>query len=79
MAEPRRDIRAVLFDLDGTFADTAPDLAFALNETLRRFGGAPLRYERIRPHVSHGATALIRLGFGLAPGSEPFEERRAIL
>jgi phosphoglycolate phosphatase len=79
MAEHGRDIRAVLFDLDGTFADTAPDLAFALNDTLRRFGGAPLPYERIRPHVSHGATALIRLGFGLDPGSGPFEERRAVL
>ena len=75
----RRDIRAVLFDLDGTFADTAPDLAYALNETLRRFGGAELPYERIRPHVSHGATALIRLGFGLEPGGEGFEERRQVL
>jgi nicotinamidase-related amidase len=69
----RRDIRAVLFDLDGTFADTAPDLAYALNETLRRFGEAALPYERIRPHVSHGATALVRLGFGLEPGTEAFE------
>jgi len=75
----RRDIRAVLFDLDGTFADTAPDLAYALNATLRRFGGAELPYERIRPHVSHGATALIRLGFGLEPGSLAFEERRQVL
>ncbi len=75
----RRDIRAVLFDLDGTFADTAPDLAYALNETLRRFGEAALPYERIRPHVSHGATALVRLGFGLEPGTEAFEERRQVL
>ena len=74
-----RDIRAVLFDLDGTFADTAPDLAYALNETLLRFGGAALPYERIRPHVSHGATALIRLGFGLEPGSDAFEARRRVL
>jgi phosphoglycolate phosphatase len=75
----RRDIRAVLFDLDGTFADTAPDLAYALNETLRQFGGASLPYEQIRPHVSHGATALIRLGFGLEPGTEAFEARRQVL
>lgn len=79
MPDGQRDIRAVLFDLDGTFADTAPDLAFALNETLRRFGSAELPYGRIRPHVSHGATALIRLGFDLEPGSEPFEERRQVL
>jgi N-acetyl-D-muramate 6-phosphate phosphatase len=75
----RRDVRAVLFDLDGTFADTAPDLAYALNETLRRFGEAELPYARIRPHVSHGATALIRLGFRLEPAAEAFEERRQVL
>ena len=78
MAE-RRAIRAVLFDLDGTFADTAPDLAYALNETLRQFGARPLPFEAIRPHVSHGATALVRLGFGLEPGTAPFEARRQVL
>lgn len=78
MAEARA-IRAVLFDLDGTFADTAPDLAYALNETLRRFGGSPLPFATIRPHVSHGATALVRLGFGLEPDTEPFEVRRQVL
>jgi phosphoglycolate phosphatase len=78
MAEARA-IRAVLFDLDGTFADTAPDLAYALNETLRRFGCSPLPFAMIRPHVSHGATALVRLGFGLEPGTEPFEVRRQVL
>ena len=79
MTDGRRDIRAVLFDLDGTLADTAPDLAYALNETLRRFGEPPLPYERVRPHVSHGASALIRLGFPYEPGSGPFEERRQVL
>jgi phosphoglycolate phosphatase len=78
MAEARA-IRAVLFDLDGTFADTAPDLAYALNETLRRFGCSPLPFATIRPHVSHGATALVRLGFGLEPDTEPFEVRRQVL
>lgn len=69
-------IRSVLFDLDGTLADTAPDLAFALNETLARYGRSPLAPELIRPQVSHGGTALIRLGFGLGPGHPGFEERR---
>ena len=73
------DIRALLFDLDGTFADTAPDLAFALNETLRKFGGEPLPYQRIRPLVSHGAAALIRLGFGMEPGDQGHAERRRYL
>jgi phosphoglycolate phosphatase len=79
MADPRT-IRAVLFDLDGTFADTAPDLAYALNETLQRFGSARLPYETIRPRASDGALGLIQLGFAaLEPGTPPFEERRQAL
>jgi len=70
---------AVLFDLDGTLADTAPDLAYALNRTLRYFGEPELSYERIRPVVSHGGIALIRLGFGIEPGSPSFEEKRQYL
>lgn len=70
------DIRALLFDLDGTFADTAPDLAYALNETLAAFDEQPLPYEQIRPLVSHGGVALIRLGFGMEPEQQGFEERR---
>jgi phosphoglycolate phosphatase len=66
----------VLFDLDGTLADTAPDLAHALNATLEAFGRKPLPFERIRPVVSHGGIALIRLGFGMAPEEPGFEERR---
>ena len=76
---PLADKRAVLFDLDGTLADTAPDLAFALNETLRAYDRAPMRFEQIRPVVSHGGVALIRLGFGIEPGSDAFEARRAHL
>ena len=70
---------AVLFDLDGTLADTAPDLAFALNRTLQHFRRDVLPYEVIRPVVSHGGIALIRLGFGLAPDAPGFEERRQFL
>jgi len=60
-----RDIRTVLFDLDGTLADTAPDLAYALNTLLKEERRAPLPFAAIRPVVSHGSAALIRLGFGL--------------
>ncbi len=67
---------AVLFDLDGTLADTAPDLADALNATLRAYGRDPLPFEAIRPVVSHGGIALVRLGFGLEPEDPGFEERR---
>ncbi len=57
-------IRTVLFDLDGTLADTAPDLAHVLNLLLVEEHRTALPYDTIRPVVSHGATALIRLGFG---------------
>ena len=72
-------IRTVLFDLDGTLLDTAPDLAFALNETLREFGQPPLPYATIRPVVSHGGIALIKLGFGLGPEDEGYQARREYL
>ncbi|MCW9059485.1 MAG: phosphoglycolate phosphatase [Gammaproteobacteria bacterium] len=58
-------LRTVLFDLDGTLLDTAPDLAHALNQVLIHQGRAPLPFERIRPVVSHGGKALIELGFGI--------------
>ena len=80
MSEDRSSqIGGLLFDLDGTFADTAPDLAFALNETLRAWNRPELPYSQIRPVVSHGGIALIRLGFGMEPGDEGFEDRRQFL
>jgi 2-phosphoglycolate phosphatase len=56
-------LRAVLFDLDGTLLDTAPDMAGALNQLLLERQRAPLPYGHIRPSVSHGAARLVRLGF----------------
>lgn len=70
---------AVLFDLDGTLADTGQDLAYALNQTLQHYRQATLPYERIRPVVSHGGIALIKLGFGITQDSPGFEERRQFL
>ncbi len=57
-------ITTVLFDLDGTLADTAQDLAFTLNKLLQEQHQPPLPFAQIRPHVSNGANALIKLGFG---------------
>lgn len=59
-----KKIKTVLFDLDGTLADTAPDLANALNHVLTKHAYQPLAYDTIRPVVSHGGAALIKLGFG---------------
>ena len=69
-------MRTVLFDLDGTLADTAPDLADALNKVREQRGLSPMSYDLIRPIVSHGANALIYLGFELAPGDDGFDEIR---
>lgn len=69
-------IRTVLFDLDGTLADTAPDLAYALNRVRGEQGLEPLTFETIRPQVSHGGIALTRLGFGLEPEHPDFPPLR---
>jgi len=66
-------IQTVLFDLDGTLLDTAPDLANALNAVLRLNKQPPLPFERIRPAVSHGGRALIELGFKLNPDHPEFD------
>jgi len=59
-------IKTILFDLDGTLLDTAPDLAWALNQTRQEQGLNDLPYETIRPAVSHGGQALIELGFKIS-------------
>lgn len=79
MAEGPQTIAAVLFNLDGTLLDTAPDLAAALNRLRARHGQPPLPYEIIRPLASHGSYALTRLGFDHAEDSPEFEATRLAL
>jgi 2-phosphoglycolate phosphatase len=56
-------IEAVLFDLDGTLVDTAPDMGGALNNLLSEENLPPIPLETIRPYVSQGGMVLTRLGF----------------
>ncbi len=70
------ELRTVLFDLDGTLVDTAPDLALALNLLRKEMGLTLLPFDQIRPEVSHGGTALIRLGFARQPGDAEFKPLR---
>jgi len=67
---------AVLFDLDGTLADTAPDLARALNRVLAANRLAPVAAELTRPYTSSGARGLLKVGFGLSPGDERYAALR---
>ena len=69
---PFPGIRAVLFDLDGTLVDTAPDLGYALNLQRARHGLPPLADEVIRPQASHGARGLLGIGFDLHPDDTKF-------
>ncbi len=70
--------KAVLFDLDGTLVDTAPDLGFALNALLQEHQRPTLDYARIRPVASHGSAGLLKLGFGITsvhPAFKSMQER----
>jgi 2-phosphoglycolate phosphatase len=69
-------IDTVLFDLDGTLLDTAPDLAYTLNRMREEHALEPLPFEQIRPVVSHGSIGLLRLGFGLEPDHPDFAALR---
>ena len=73
---PATPLAAVLLDLDGTLLDTAPDLARALNTLRAEQRQQPLAFEHIRPQVSNGTNAVLRLGF---PGADTaqFERLRA--
>ncbi len=68
--------RAILFDLDGTLADTAPDLAAAVNLLRTARGLAPTAYEILRPTASAGARGMIGASFGLTPDDAGFQELR---
>ena len=70
----------VLFDLDGTLVDTAPDLVAVLNGLLVERGCVRIPYAVVRNEVSNGAAGLLRLGFGdLADAAELEDLRQRFL
>src|SRR3954454_23605346 len=66
MAEPVAVRRAVVFDLDGTLADTTPDIAAAINRTLAARGLGPLSDEAVHSFTGYGAGELVRRAFAAA-------------
>jgi phosphoglycolate phosphatase len=73
-----RAVHAVLFDLDGTLADTAPDLGGALNLLLAEIGAPAVPLEVARPLTSSGARGMLKAGLGITPEDaryEPLKQR----
>jgi phosphoglycolate phosphatase len=68
--------RCVLFDLDGTLVDTAPDLAYAANQVRAEAGLPPLPVARYRPVASAGARGLLKMGLDLTPQHPDYATRR---
>jgi len=69
-------IKAVVFDLDGTLVDTAPDFVVSLKHLLKEEGVQAPSDKSIRNTVSNGASALVTLGFDLNEGDADFERLR---
>jgi N-acetyl-D-muramate 6-phosphate phosphatase len=68
--------QAILFDFDGTFADTAPDMAFAANMLRDARGMASLPLLTYRPHVSRGGRGMVGVAFDLTPEDDGFTAMR---
>lgn len=67
-----QNIRAVLFDLDGTLIDSAPDLGAAADKMRTDRGLPPLPLERYRPMAGAGARGMLGEAFGMAPDHPDF-------
>jgi N-acetyl-D-muramate 6-phosphate phosphatase len=72
----RAPVAAVLFDLDGTLVDSAPDLAGAANELRLAEGLDALQFSVLRPMVGTGARGMLDAAFGIGPGHARYEHLR---
>jgi 2-phosphoglycolate phosphatase len=72
----RHGLRGVLFDLDGTLIDSAPDLAAAANALREARALPPLPYDVLRPMVGAGARGMVGAAMGVKPGEASFDELR---
>ncbi len=69
-------IKAVLFDLDGTLIDTAPDMLTSLNQIIKEEGLKSISLEELRPHVSRGGLAMTKLAFNQFRDEQAIEPLR---
>ncbi len=69
-------VAAVLFDLDGTLVDSAPDLAGTANDMLAARGRPTVAFERLRPHAGSGARGMLGVTFGVVPGDSAYPALR---
>lgn len=76
MTASLHSLKAVLFDLDGTLLDTAPDFAAVVNKMLQLHAKPQLDYSVIRPTVSMGSKAMLNLSFGIDESDSDFEKMR---
>lgn len=72
----RNGVRCVLFDLDGTLIDSAPDLAMAADEMRTARGLPSIPLATYRPHAGAGARGMLGMAFGIKPGDADFEALR---
>jgi 2-phosphoglycolate phosphatase len=77
--ENQRKIRAVMFDLDGTLLDTAPDFVAVVNKLLQENDRDELPHEMIRASVSNGSKAMVTMAFAIEEAHETFQPLRARL
>jgi phosphoglycolate phosphatase len=73
----REPVQAVLFDLDGTLVDSAPDLAGAANELRAAHGLQAMAFAQLRPMVGSGARGMLNAAFGIGPDDPQFDALRA--
>ncbi len=71
------NISSVLFDLDGTLIDTAPDLSYALNILRDEYGLPPVDFNKFRKVVSLGGTAMVKTGFDIDTDDPKFQDIRS--
>lgn len=76
MSPKLHQVDAVLFDLDGTLLDSAPDLGFAANQLRIDRGLHPLEHSHYRPFVGTGARGMLRIALGITPEADDFDVLR---